>query len=326
MTSETLSESRLAADVQLRAAEWVIERYEVSQWNAERQAALDIWLAESPTHLLAYWRLKAAWESTHRLAALRNTSFGSHRAVKTKSWRPLGFRLLAATTVLAVAGVWMFSRWPTDQEKVYVTPVGGRETITLADGSKIELNTATEIRVRPRTRFVRLIKGEAFFQVRHNALKPFIVLASDHRIMDVGTKFLMKDDGRRLQVTLIEGSVRFESANAKVRTHSEVLKPGDVAVATVDAVSVIRKSPRSIADASAWRKGMLVFRDATLADAAAEFNRYNREQMVIENEPASRIRIDGTFHADNISGFTNMAEHVFELRVHRHGNEIVISN
>jgi transmembrane sensor len=71
---------------------------------------------------------------------------------------------------------------------------------------------------------------------------------------------------------------------------------------------------------------MLVFRDATLAEAVAEFNRYNREQMVVKSARAATVKIDGTFRADNIAGFTNMAEHVFGLQVRTRGEEVAISD
>lgn len=320
------SQVTAAADVQLRAAEWVMEQYETGQWNGERQAELDAWLAESHTHLLAYWRLKAAWERTHRLAALRSAPLGIHRPVQQKSKWPLVFRVIAATAVVAGVGTWLIVTTSHVPEKTYATPVGGHEIVHLADGSRIELNTATEIRVRSKWRTVELVKGEAFFQIKHDSLNPFTVLAAGHRVTDLGTKFLMRNDGSRLQVTLLDGSVRFESESSAIRTHSEVLKPGDVAVATANSVSVTQRPLRAIVDESAWRKGMLVFRDATLAEAVAEFNRYNREQMFVKGAHAANVKIDGTFRADNIAGFTNMAEHVFDLRVRKRGEEIAISD
>jgi transmembrane sensor len=327
MTSPDIQRGSCAADIQLRAAEWIMERYEAGLWSNERQQALDAWLAQSPNHLLAYWRLKAAWERTHRLAALRTASLGSNRVARPSTKWPFAFKLVAATAVLAMIGGWLVvSSTPKSQERTYATPVGGHETITLADGSRVELNTATEIRVYPEGRLVQLVRGEAYFQVHHDSLRTFTVLASGHRVTDLGTKFLMREDGHSLQVTLLEGSVRFESANRKTRTHSEVLKPGDVAIATADSVFVTQRSLHAIADETAWRTGMLVFRDATLAEAVAEFNRYNSEQMVVNGNRAAHVKIDGAFHAANVAGFTNMAEHVFGLEVRKHGDQIAISD
>jgi len=325
MTSSETAVPGNAADIQLRAAEWIMEQNEDGRWSEGRQSELDTWLAKDPAHLLAYWRLKAAWERTHRLAALQIAPLDARRNTPAKSNRPLMFRLLAATAVVAVAGGWLLLRAPEASEKTYATSVGGHEIVSLADGSRIELNTGTEIRVRPQGRTVELVRGEAFFQIRHDSLKPFTVLAQGHRVTDLGTKFLMRADGKKLTVTLLDGSVRFESDGAQARSHSEVLEPGDVAIATANSVSVTQRAPQALVDASAWRKGMLVFRDQALAQAISEFNRYNREQMVVEGARASNVKIDGTFRADNVTGFTNMVEHVLDLKVRKHGQQIAIS-
>lgn len=315
-----------SAQIQLQAAEWIMEQNETGQWDDTRQSALDAWLSQSPSHLLAYWRLKATWERTHRLAALRADPIGTHRVTPHKSRWPLTFGLLAATTIVAATVGWFLFRPGATSDRIYQTPVGGHEVIALADGSRIELNTATEIRVRPRWRTVELIKGEAYFQIKHDSMDPFTVLASGHRVTDLGTKFIMRTNGKRLQVTLLDGSVRFESASPATRKHSEVLKPGDVAVATANSVSIEQTTTQALSDASAWRRGMLVFRDATLAEAAEEFNRYNDEQIVVHGSRAAKLKIDGTFHFDNVAGFTNMAQHVLDLQVRRSNGEIAISN
>ena len=62
-----------AIDVETRAAEW-LERSVSEQWTSENQSALDAWLAQSPAHIVTFWRLKAAWSRTHRLAALGDVS------------------------------------------------------------------------------------------------------------------------------------------------------------------------------------------------------------------------------------------------------------
>jgi len=319
-------EQSAAAAIQLRAAEWVMEQNEAGQWNDAQQHAFEAWLSASPSHLLAYWRLKAAWDRTHRLAALRSHPLGADRAPLRKSRWHLTFGVLAATMVIAATVGWFAFGTRSASEKVYRTPLGGHEVITLADGSSIELNTATEIRVGSRWRTVELVKGEAYFQIKHDSSNPFTVLASGHRVIDLGTKFIMRTNGKRLQVTLLNGSVRFESASSETRKHSEVLKPGDIAIATANSVSIEQSTAQALSDASAWRRGMLVFRDATLAEAAAEFNRYNNEQIVVHGSRAANLKIDGSFHAENVAGFTNMAQHVLDLHVRRTNGEIAISD
>ena len=74
-----------------------------------------------------------------------------------------------------------------------------------------------------------------------------------------------------------------------------------------------------------WREGMLVFDRSTLADAVAEFNRYNRRKLVIEGEVAGEVRIGGSFEADNIDAFGRLLQQAFGLSVEDRGDEIVIS-
>ena len=70
---------------------------------------------------------------------------------------------------------------------------------------------------------------------------------------------------------------------------------------------------------------MLVFKHTTLADAAAEFNRYNREKLVIADPAAAKLTIDGTFPTNDVGAFTDAAQTIFGLQVKNHGDEIVIS-
>src|SRR6185437_13839365 len=92
------------------------------------------------------------------------------------------------------------------------------------------------------------------------------------------------------------------------------LMPGDVAVATANSLSVMKKPEKAMTSELGWRRGVLIFRHASLAEAAAEFNRYNRRKLVVEDAAAARLTIDGTFQADNIDDFTRLAQLVLGVR------------
>ena len=96
---------------------------------------------------------------------------------------------------------------------IYATDIGGRKILSLSDGSKIELNTDTSLRIAKGSggRRVWLDKGEAYFEINHNAAWPFIVTAGTHRVTDLGTKFTMHETGNWLEVALLEGSARLQS-------------------------------------------------------------------------------------------------------------------
>jgi transmembrane sensor len=200
------------------------------------------------------------------------------------------------------------------------------KTIALADGSSIDLNTSTTVSVdlRRGKRAVRLTKGEAYFQVRHDPTRPFTVTVGNHRVTDLGTKFLVRDNKRTVQVSLIEGKAQLQSGDGP-NARSVVLAPGDVAIASADALAVNRKSTGVLAEKLGWRHGTIVFDNATLGDAAAEFNRYNRVRLVIKDPGVASIPIAGKFPTNGVDRFADVIEHVFGLHIETKGATKVIS-
>jgi transmembrane sensor len=188
------------------------------------------------------------------------------------------------------------------------------------------MNTDTVLRVAAdgRGRMVWLEKGEAYFQVRHDDAHPFTVMAGGHRVTDLGTKFLVRTDAQRLQVSLVEGSIRFDAPDGRMR-EPLLLSPGDSVTAKENTIVVTRNSPRELAKDLGWRRGVLVFDNTTLAAAAAEFNRYNREKIVIADQSVAQLRIDGTFPNENLSVFAHAAQQLFELHIVERDGKTVIS-
>lgn len=309
-----------ANPVDARAALW-LERQDGENWSEADQAELDAWLAQSPAHVVAYLRLYDAWSRADRLAALRP---------KPEQEKPLAsggifLRIAAALALIAITGAFAANYLMRPREVTFVTPVGGRETIKLSDGTRIELNTDTSIRVSAtrERRLVTLDRGEAYFEVRHDAARPFVVQATDGRVVDLGTKFLVRDHTDHLEVSLIEGRARFESPNAQ--RQSAILKPGDVVVATADTLSVTSRSARELSDALAWQRGVIVFDHTTLADAAAELNRYNAKKIVIADPDVRRRIIGATIPVNGVEAFTRVAREIFHVHVEKNGGEIIIS-
>jgi len=308
--------------VRAAAAEWLARR-DRGDWSEADQAALDAWLSESWSHTVAYWRLDAAWNRADRLGALRQQKNESAAPRRAPVW-PLMFRTAAAlvlVAVLAVAGAQMLHKQP-DIARSYSTAIGGRETVSFADGSKIELNTNTAIRARMTTaeRTIWLDRGEAYFVVKHDPAHPFVVYAAGRRITDLGTNFLVRRDASTLEVALVKGSVRVGAPGA-----SRLLKPGDVAVASAESMVITKKTPHELADELSWQRGVLVFDNAPLAEVAAELNRYNRQKLVIADSGAAKLAVVGTFRTDDVEGFTDIVRAVFKLRVRNEGDRIVIS-
>jgi len=319
-----------AAATEERAADWLQRRRYWKEWSDEDQKALDAWLAESMNHAVAFWRLEATLDRAERLSALRDGHF--QRPVNKSLKRLPGgaLRLALAVGALALGAAISYPMWRSAQQSAgqfYTTGIGGRATVQLTDGSSIELNTNTAIRadVRSDRRYVSIEKGEAFFDIVHNAKSPFVVEVDGHRITDLGTKFAVRDESGRLEITLLEGRASIASVRPGTQGHSTILTPGDVAVATADSLSVEQKPKPTLAKELSWRHGLLVFDGAKLSDVADELNRYSDEKIVVFGNEVGKLTIDASVPTDDIRAFTRVAREVFGLHVQDRGNEIVIS-
>jgi len=322
--SEAGHEPSRAGRIEAEAAAF-LERRIAGEAGEEERAALDAWLGQSWAHRSTYLRLDAAWRRTGRLAALRRPTPDIADVPRERRVRAMAAKLAAALAAIAVIGYGAFAYVSRPEDRVYATPVGGHEMIAFADGSHIELSTDTVLRTRmtTRERKVWLEKGEAYFQVRHDASHPFMVIAGNHRVVDLGTKFLVRRDPGRLEVALVEGRVRFEAQHSP--SQSALLRPGDVVTATASTMFVTRETKASLARELAWRHETLVFDNMTLADAAAEFNRYNQRKLIIADPAVAEITIVGKFRTRDVEPFARVIRNVLGLKVVAKGDDFVIS-
>jgi transmembrane sensor len=312
--------------IETRASEWLARR--VSEGlTAEEQNELDNWLNESAAHRVAYLRLGGAWSQTERLAALRHPNVdAAAKGPRERAWAWI-LRTAAAAGILAVmmGGGVSLLRQPHD--RTFTTPVGGRETVSFADGTKVELNTNTVLRARMTNnqRTVWLEKGEAFFRVKHDSAHPFVVMIGERRVTDLGTEFVVNRTAGHTEVAVVQGRVRFDAPDVQAPAKTAMLLPGDVATTTSDSLSITKKTSAELANELAWRHGLLIFKYTSLADAAAEFNRYNRQKIVIADPDAARLQIIGTFPTNEVDAFIEVAQSVFRLHVEHRGDEVVLS-
>ena len=303
-TSDTPSESGALA-IEAQAADW-LTRKRFWNWSADDQAQFETWLSQSPTHEIAFWRLEGALGRTERLTALRP-------AKEPRQWRPILARVAVAVLMIAVlAGA--YSIYATRPEGVaYATSVGGHETIVLADGTRIELNTDSAIRVAesPSERRIRLEKGEAFFQVVHNAARPLVVYIGNRRVIDIGTKFSVRRDADRLTVAVMEGRVDYNSPHT---TRPVMLTAGETMVATASSVSVARKTQHQLANDLGWRRGIVVFNGMPLGQAVREINRYNSRQIALLDRSLAGTKLTATVSANDPEQFIRMTKFLLGLR------------
>ncbi len=163
--SEGAERYGLSAEIEAQAALWLEHRH-LGRWDDEMQSTLDGWLSQSSAHVIAYWRLDAAWNKAERLIVVTpSRQKDAHEKKALFGFLHMGIG--AAVVTIAVLTALYFRNPPI---ATYATTLGEFKTITLSDGSKIELNTDSVLRLsQGRIRTAWLDKGEAYFQIKHNA-------------------------------------------------------------------------------------------------------------------------------------------------------------
>ena len=174
-------------------------------------------------------------------------------------------------------------------------------------------------------RAVWLDRGEAYFEVAHDPSRPFVVYAGQRRVTVLGTKFSVRRVGDGIEVAVVEGRVRLDPLRDQAKAKPAVVTRGDLVIAKGEATLVTARSVEKVESELSWRQGMLVFDRSTLAEAVAEFNRYNQRKLVVDDPDIAALRIGGSFEAENIDAFARLLQDAFGLDVEDQGGEIVIS-
>jgi transmembrane sensor len=341
---ESLGRSKLNTQIYEEASAWFVECRGGDLDDAGRRE-FDRWLRKSPEHLAAYLEMAGIWnegpsldptrkwdadmliaqaakDHSDKVVALPGTSAvpGLDESVPppqavasvprrhTLHRRKL-FALaasLAALTVLALGGAWI---WLALFSSFYSTGVGEQRSLELADGSTVEMNSRSKIRVRysERERAVDLLAGQALFHVAKDHNRPFIVRADDTRVRAVGTQFDVYERRAGTVVTVLEGEVAVlaQVRAEESRSSQGSAVPNDIPAAPISVSAgeqltvtpkVARKSEHpNVAAATAWTERRIVFESATLSEVAEEFNRYNHRQLIIEDPGLYDFHISGVF-------------------------------
>jgi transmembrane sensor len=192
----------------------------------------------------------------------------------------------------------------------YRTAVGEQRVVELADGSKVTLNTATEIAVdfRAGERIVRLVRGQALFDVAHAPDRPFSVIAAGRKVTALGTIFEVRFDKDRLKVTLLRGKVRVDEDRADPAAVKApalaVLVPGQQFVAVGTLAPVVASV--DVDKQTLWRRSLVEFDDETVGDAVAELNRYSPTQIVVGDSRVGAMRMSGIVRTGDPAEFTTL--------------------
>jgi len=306
------------------ATAWLL-RLSEGEGDAELRAAFETWRTASPLNAESWDRARMAYDLIGRKAPRHQEHWqtyagthgaerplppsGRHRPMSAHSRPPLratrrrvamGFAL-AACFVLVVAGLLpgLLLRLEAD----VVTGTAEMRSLVLADGSRVQLGpeSAVELAVGPETRGVRLLKGEAFFEVVPDTSRPFRVEAGDASVTVLGTAFEVRLDGADTLVAVQEGRVRLDGGPA-VRSAAAILEAG--ASARVRHGAILRSAVKPD-DVAPWRHGELVAIDRPAGEVVAELRRYYDGLIVVQS---------GAFAARRVSGIYDLEDPVSTLR------------
>jgi transmembrane sensor len=299
-----------AAAVEAEAAQWVV-RLDAGA-TPDDYAKFQEWQNKSPQHREAVARLMRLWgdlDFAKELAEPIEAVTAAARPSLLRRWRwPF---LAAASIALVVYGLPLYRAMHEAPPVVteYRTAVGAQKTVTLADGSSLQLNTDSAVRVEmsKSRRDIHLVRGEAYFEVVHDERRPFVVYAGKGLVRDIGTAFNVRLAGKSVDVTVVKGNVELASLSgqgeAAREQHLGNLAAGQNAVFShkVERLSLV--SDTLINRRLAWRQGVLVYSGEALAQVVADYSRYSDIKVEVGDANLADVQVGGYFEIGHNAAF-----------------------
>jgi transmembrane sensor len=335
----------------VEAAQWLVQLCDPECTHDERQQFV-AWLRRSNLHVEEFLRIseltnglaeRAAWPEDSvpdLIARARNANFDAVTRITPsnvsrsdapntpKDSRPLRRLAWAASLVAGILVIGVIAgmiEW-LSKTKSYATNAGEMRSITLEDGSVVELNTRSNFRARftANERRVQLLSGEAIFKVAKNPRQPFRVSAGSTDIVAVGTEFNVDAHSSRTVVTVLEGRVRVTSNTHHAPSPPAPSDPnalfelsrGEQAI-VAEHQPPVRVALTDTNRVTAWTERRLIFERTTLTDVAAEFARYNDRQIRIVGDALAAKRITGVFNATDQASFVEFLRTHGDVRVRK---------
>lgn len=314
-------------------AEAVAWRVAIADSDGELESGFDAWLNADARHAEAWAAVSAPWDyfdanaTAPELMAARRQALGHAGRSQARRFRrrvaqPRGVAAAAAVLVILVAG----AVWRVTAPDVYQTSAGERRVITLSDKSRVGLDAGSRLDVRMSgdARRLTLVRGQARFDVAHDARRPFVVRARDESVVATGTVFNVDIVGERVLVTLIEGRVSvlkgeaspawrpLPAPPARAIAH---LTPGQqlARLADAPAAETVEVRNASAERTLAWESGQLIFEDEALASVAERVSRYGDTRITAAGN-ARDMKVSGVFNAGDVTTFVDTVQRVLPVR------------
>ena len=323
-----MNKRETAQTINDRAAAWVARMDREGSDPAVR-AELKAWLAGDDRRSGAYFRAKAAWHMLDRASVL-----GAGQTQPNETANSPGFsrrRLLwgggvaaaaAAALVLGVVGM----DFPTAPDQQIQTAIGEIRRVPLSDGPLAAVNTQTALNItmEPEIRHVSLETGEAWFQVAKDRTRPFVVEVGDVRVRAVGTAFAVRRSADGVNVQVTDGIVELWRVGDEANIQ-RISAGAHVFIAPEKQIVPVTAAGETIDKTLAWRTGQIVLDGDTIAEAVAEFNRYNVRQIEIADAALGTQKMIGRFRTNEPDAFARAVATLTDARAEIGADRIILS-
>lgn len=324
--------------IEREASEW-IARLNADEVSVQDRARFESWRGQHSLHARTFDELSVTWRAFTNIGpVVRAVSLGQsmHAAARAGLPRRRWLRAAAAVAFVAAGLVWFIVPRPSGHN--FETAIGEHTAMSLPDGSILELNSNSLVRVdySEHARVIHLERGEGFFKVAHDTARPFWVVGGGSWVRAVGTAFNVNMRGDGVRVTVNEGTVKVGAVglNGGESTPSdEALAKAPMSVVTAgQAVDMYVSGPvrtlraADIERTEAWRSGTVYFENLPLNEVVEDLGRYTALQLVVEDERLRQLPVGGSFHANpqGAEDFLKMLKDGFGLSIRREGGRVYI--
>ena len=288
----------ILTDAQKQAIRWHSKMNEADCSLKVRQN-FESWLSEAPENKEAFEMIQLFWNDYAQLSVVGDNELSRARQFAkqvqlTNKRRNTGlmliFLMIGVFAVDPQIGIKMFAQH-------YQTAKGQSSRVVLSDGSFIQINTDSEIRVFDflGTRKVWLAHGEAWFDVHHDPSSDFWVETSQGKIKDIGTRFNVLVVNDKTTVSVEEGEVELET---RAKRHLSLIENQQAELDIQGNLS--SKTNVDLSTISAWRSGILIFQNQSLAEVLQQISRYHQVEFSINDSSLKQKTISGRFSTTNL--------------------------
>lgn len=295
------------------AAAW-LARLRAHDRTREDEARFREWLAADPINAQRFEHVSTIWDD---MDALRDVPRTEPKPRLLTRRRLLTGSLAACT----VGGLGL--QWSLATAGVYTTALGEQRRLTLEEGSRLVLNTATSVKVRfdENRREIELRRGQAFFDVSSDP-RPFSVKVGAHDLTVQRGRFDLRLEEQQLSVLAINGIATLSEDS---ESGKQLARFGNGERVRIDAEFHLEQDRPNVNDLLAWQSGQAAFRGEALARVIKEMNRYTERELVLADERASALRISGVYRVGDNRAFARSLALLLPIKVEETDRVIRIS-